>query len=91
MADTKEVKKENAPAVKEVPKKKEIHRRTTEEIIAAFDAKISYHKNCIANLEQKKAAALMPSQSKQVKSAIQTALAAGLTMEEINARLSPNP
>lgn len=89
MSDNKEVKKTPvAPAVKEVPKKKEIHRRTTDEIVAAIQKKIDYHTACIASLEKKKAAALMPSKGKQVKEAIQTALASGMTMEEIAARLN---
>lgn len=87
MADTKEKVNTNTGTI---PKpKKEIHRRSPDEIVAEYQKKIDYHTACIASLEKKKVAALIPSKGKQVKEAIQTALASGMTMDEITARLSP--
>lgn len=97
MADNKENKTinlnttKNTTPNKETKTKKEIHRRSAEEIVAAIQKKIDYHTACIASLEKKKATALMPSKGKQVKEAIQNALASGMTMDEITARLSNNP
>ena len=65
-------------------------RRTTEEIVAEFDKKIEYHKNCILQLETKKENALKPKTRANrltLKKITEFAKSQGMSLEEIAEKL----
>jgi len=69
--------------------KKRNPKRTKEEIIAEFDAKIAYHEKCIENLKAKKEEFLnpKPNPKKQIRAIFAKAEEQGLSPEEIAKKL----